>query len=221
MKPAVPQTPDIPWRWLGRVSYEAGLKEQERLIQRHFDAATDGQEDVIMALEHDPVITLGRSSKEVLPPGQSSFALPHFQTNRGGQATYHGPGQLVVYPILNLRRRGQDLHKYLRCLEQAIVETSRHYGVEAITKEGFTGVWVGDKKLASIGVGVRRWISMHGLAMNVQGDLSPFDGIIPCGLVGVQMTSLEKEGAIPVPSVQDSAVVLIDSLQQLLPKILS
>jgi lipoyl(octanoyl) transferase len=120
---------------------------------------------------------------------------PVVQTNRGGKATYHGPGQLVGYPVLDLRTRGQDLHRHLRCLEEGLVELSRRVGVKAQTREGLTGVWVGARKLASIGVGVRRWISMHGFAINVCGGLEGFAHITPCGLAGVEMTTLEKEGA--------------------------
>jgi lipoyl(octanoyl) transferase len=113
--------------------------------------------------------------------------------NRGGQATYHGPGQLVGYPLIDLRRRGQDLHRYLRALEEILVELCAGYGVVAQRREGLTGVWVGERKLASIGVGVRRWVAMHGFALNVCGDLAPFASITPCGIAGVEMTSLSRE----------------------------
>ncbi|MEI9896167.1 MAG: lipoyl(octanoyl) transferase LipB [Chthoniobacter sp.] len=114
------------------------------------------------------------------------------QTNRGGQATYHGPGQLVGYPILDLRVRGQDLHRYLRSLEDMLIALVADYGVDAGRSEGQTGVWIGRKKIASIGVGVRRWISMHGFALNVGGDLAAFTAITPCGIAGVEMTSLSR-----------------------------
>jgi lipoyl(octanoyl) transferase len=121
--------------------------------------------------------------------------LPHplFAINRGGQATYHGPGQLIGYPIVDLRRCGQDLHKYLRWLEQLLIGVLADHGVAASQRESLTGVWVGDRKIASIGVGVRHWITMHGFALNVCGDLSPFNYIIPCGISNVTMTSTEKE----------------------------
>jgi lipoyl(octanoyl) transferase len=118
---------------------------------------------------------------------------PVVQTNRGGQATYHGPGQLVGYPILDLRVRGQDLHRYLRSLEDVLMALLTDYGVDAVRSAGQTGVWVGRRKIASIGVGVRRWISMHGFALNVSGDLSPFNAITPCGIAGVEMTSVSRE----------------------------
>ena len=123
--------------------------------------------------------------------------LPHplVQVSRGGKITFHGPGQLVGYPLMDLRERGQDLHRHLRLLEVVLVELSRSVGVDAATREGLTGVWVGERKLASIGVGVRRWISLHGFAINVCGPLEGFNHITPCGLEGVRMTSLEAEGA--------------------------
>jgi lipoyl(octanoyl) transferase len=121
--------------------------------------------------------------------------LPHpfFAINRGGQATYHGPGQLIGYPIIDLRGCGQDLHKYLRWLEQLLIDLLTEYGIAACRRESLTGVWVGDRKIASIGVGVRHWITMHGFALNVSGDLSPFNHIVPCGINNVAMTSMEKE----------------------------
>jgi lipoyl(octanoyl) transferase len=121
--------------------------------------------------------------------------LPHpvFAINRGGQATYHGPGQLMGYPIIDLHQCGQDLHRYLRWLEQLLIDLLAEYGIAASRRESLTGVWVGDRKIASIGVGVRHWITMHGFALNVCGDLSPFNHIVPCGINNVAMTSMEKE----------------------------
>jgi lipoyl(octanoyl) transferase len=121
--------------------------------------------------------------------------LPHplFPINRGGQATYHGPGQLIGYPIIDLHRCGQDLHRYLRWIEDLLIGILANYGIAATTRAGLTGVWMADRKIASIGVGVRRWITMHGFALNVCGDLAPFNQITPCGIANVQMTSMEKE----------------------------
>jgi lipoyl(octanoyl) transferase len=121
--------------------------------------------------------------------------LPHplFSINRGGQATYHGPGQLMGYPIIDLRRCGQDLHKYLRWLEQLLIDLLAHYDIAAQRRESLTGVWIENRKIASIGVGVRHWVTMHGFALNVCGDLSPFDHIVPCGINNVAITSMEKE----------------------------
>jgi lipoyl(octanoyl) transferase len=129
--------------------------------------------------------------------------------NRGGQATWHGPGQLVGYPLLDLRKRGSDLHRYLRDLEEFLISLCAEFGVAASRRDGLTGVWVGEKKIASLGVGVRRWISMHGFALNVCGPLEGFDHITPCGIAGVEMTSLEREGAagVSVESVAEKVAV--------------
>ena len=188
-------------RWLGRVRFEEAFALQEGIVARKIaDAAAD---DELLLLEHEPVYTIGRT------PDQSSLLdaarLPHpvVQINRGGQATYHGPGQLVGYPILDLNPRGRDLHRYLRALEELLIVALAEFGVEGARREGLTGVWVGGKKIASIGVGVRRWITMHGFALNVCGDLAAFGNITPCGIAGVEMTSVEREcgSAISVETV--------------------
>ncbi|CAN5804484.1 lipoyl(octanoyl) transferase LipB [soil metagenome] len=184
-------TPSLETRWLGRVSYAAALALQEDLVGAKRSDRSLG--DKLLLLEHDPVYTIGRT------PDQSSLRdaahLPHplFPISRGGQATYHGPGQLVGYPIIDLRNCGQDLHRYLRWLEEVLLELLGSYGISAGTREGLTGVWVAERKIASLGVGVRQWITMHGFALNVGGDLSPFDHIVPCGITNVTMTSIEKE----------------------------
>ena len=177
--------------WLGRIAFGDALALQEQLVAERRKADSLG--DQLLLLEHDPVYTIGRT------PDRSSLReadhLPHplFPINRGGQATYHGPGQLIGYPIIDLRRCGQDLHRYLRWLEDLLVETLAEVGISGTTRDGLTGVWVGGRKIASIGVGVRHWITMHGFALNVCGDLAPFDRIVPCGIAGVRMTSIEKE----------------------------
>ena len=160
-------------------------------------------EDQLLLLEHEPVYTIGRtpdrsslSARGRIRGGELGGAhLPHplFSINRGGQATYHGPGQLMGYPIIDLRRCGQDLHKYLRWLEQLLIDLLAQYDIAAQRRESLTGVWIEDRKIASIGVGVRHWITMHGFALNVCGDLSPFDHIVPCGINNVAITSMEKE----------------------------
>ncbi len=177
--------------WLGRVPYREALAIQERLVEGKIARSLDTP-DTLLLLEHDPVYTIGRTQdrSSLLTPA----LLPHpvETTNRGGQATYHGPGQLVGYLILDLGRRGRDLHRYLRFLEETLVETLAEYGVRGERREGLTGVWVGPRKIASIGVGVRRWVSMHGFAINVAGGatLEPFRAITPCGLAGVEMTAV-------------------------------
>jgi lipoyl(octanoyl) transferase len=127
------------------------------------------------------------------PPRQIPLPHPVIEINRGGQATYHGPGQLVGYPILDLTGFGRDLHRYLRALELALIAACSAHGIKAALRDGLTGVWVEERKIASIGVGVRRWITMHGFAINVRNNLAGFDNIIPCGLENVSMTSLEQE----------------------------
>ena len=179
------------WRWLGRMDFQEALGLQEELIARKRENRNAADE--LLLLEHAPVYTIGRT------PDQSSLVdaafLPHplFTINRGGQATYHGPGQLMGYPIIDLRRCGQDLHRYLRWLEDILIKTLAIYEISAKTRPGLTGVWIENRKIASIGVGVRHWITMHGFALNVCGDLTPFDRIIPCGIQNVTMTSVEKE----------------------------
>jgi lipoyl(octanoyl) transferase len=178
-------------RWLGSVGFSDALAMQEKLVAEK--RADHSLGDELLLLEHEPVYTIGRT------PDQSSLRdvahLPHplFPINRGGQATYHGPGQLIGYPIIDLRECGQDLHRYLRWLELLLVETLAEVGIAATTRLGLTGVWVEERKIASIGVGVRHWITMHGFALNVSGDLAPFDQIVPCGIANVAMTSIEKE----------------------------
>jgi len=188
-------------RWLGRMEFAPALELQEELVAKKREDAS--LEDQLLLLEHEPVYTIGRtpdrsslSAKGRTGRGELGSAhLPHplFSINRGGQATYHGPGQLMGYPIIDLRRCGQDLHKYLRWLEQLLIDLLAPYDIAAQRRESLTGVWVENRKIASIGVGVRHWITMHGFALNVSGDLSPFDHIVPCGINNVAITSMEKE----------------------------
>ena len=179
----------IDHRWLGRVGYTEALALQEDQVAKRRAAEVL---DTVFFLEHDPVYTIGKR------PDQSSLGgheLPHpvVEISRGGQATYHGPGQLMVYPILDLRTYGQDLHRYLRALEDSVITACRAMGINARRREGRTGAWVENRKLASIGIGVKSWISLHGVGINISGDLAPFKQITPCGIQGVAMTSLEQE----------------------------
>ncbi len=176
------------------ISYEHGLELQESIVR----SLTDGTgEETILLLEHLPVYTIGRLRDR----SSLGATLPHpvHETNRGGQATYHGPGQIVGYPILDLTQRGRDLHAHLRLLEDILIETCARFGVTAGREPGLTGVWVQGRKIASLGVGVRRWISMHGFAINItRNSLTPFQSITPCGIQNVVMTSLESESPLPV-----------------------
>jgi lipoyl(octanoyl) transferase len=178
-------------RWLGRMAFADALALQEELVAEK--RADHSLGDKLFLLEHDPVYTIGRTPDQTSLRGAGHLPHPLFPINRGGQATYHGPGQLIGYPIIDLRNCGQDLHRYLRWLEDLLVETLGTLGIAATTRAGLTGVWVENRKIASIGVGVRHWITMHGFALNVCGDLSPFDQIVPCGISNVTMTSIEKE----------------------------
>jgi lipoyl(octanoyl) transferase len=188
-------------QWLGQVDYRQALALQDRLVEERRAGAIPDQ---LLLLEHDPVYTIGRTPDQSSLRGGAHLPHPVVQINRGGQATYHGPGQLVGYPILDLRNYGQDLHRYLRAIEELLIGVCGEFGVAARRREGLTGTWVADRKIASIGVGVRHWISMHGFALNVCGDLAPFEEITPCGIDGVSMTSLEKETGKRI-TVQDAA----------------
>ena len=180
-------------RWLGRVDYAGGLTLQEEIVARHLSGEAA---DTLLLLEHEPVFTIGRTPDRTSLGDPAALPAPLVEISRGGKATWHGPGQLVGYPILNLMRYGRDLHHYLRALEDALIRGCHALGVPAQRSPGQTGVWADPgRKLASIGVGARRWISMHGFAINVSGALGGFDAITPCGIDGVVMTSLEREGA--------------------------
>lgn len=183
--------------WLGRREYTATVALQEELVRlRRAGEAPD----MLLLLEHEAVITVGRGAGwEARGP---SNGIPLVETSRGGQATYHGPGQLVAYPIIDLRARHKDLHWYLRQLEAVGVEALRQFGVQTRNIPGHTGVWIDNRKIASIGVAVRGWVTYHGLAMNVDCDMGGFAGFDPCGLPPETMVSLRDLGvAATVPEV--------------------
>jgi lipoyl(octanoyl) transferase len=182
---------DLRISWLGRINFADALALQEDIAARKRENQSIADE--ILLLEHEPVYTIGRTPDKSSLLGGAHLPHPLFAINRGGQATYHGPGQLMGYPIVDLRRCGQDLHRYLRWLEQTLIEFLALYEIVATRRDGLTGVWIGHRKIASIGVGVRHWIAMHGFALNVCGDLSPFTNIVPCGISDVTMTSMERE----------------------------
>lgn len=176
---------------MGTVEYEAGLALQDALVaERH----TDRRGDTILLLEHPHVFTLGRGADERYLAQAKASGVPVHRVSRGGQVTYHGPGQLVGYPILKLLGRERDVHRYLRKLEEAMILALARYGIEGERREGLTGVWVGERKIASIGVGIRRWVTLHGFALNVQTDLGFFERIVPCGIQGCRMTSVAELG---------------------------
>jgi len=175
--------------WLGRIHYEAGLQIQNARLESCLDTGSE----TVLLLEHEPVYTIGRLPDKSSLRGPSQLPYPVFETNRGGQATYHGPGQLVGYPILDLRVRGRDLHIYLRNLEDLLIDLLDDFEISASRVESKTGVWIDNRKIASIGVGVRKWVTMHGFALNVSSDLHGFQHIIPCGIADVRMTSISRE----------------------------
>jgi len=178
---------------LGLMEYSKCFSIQQRLVKRRLEGNVG---DVLLLLEHEPVITIGRAGGDesflVSPEQVRRAGIEILETDRGGNITYHGPGQLVGYPIFDLRSYGKDVHAFLRKLEQVIVGVLADFGIEGETLEGYTGVWVNGSKICSIGIAVRRWISYHGFALNVNPILEHWAFIHPCGLVGKQVTSLKQ-----------------------------
>ncbi len=173
----------------GTVPYAEALEWQRQLADDRIAGRLS--HDVLLLLEHPPVVTLGRNSHaaHLLEPD----GIEVFEVERGGDVTFHGPGQLVGYPILDLRAYQQDLHWYLRTLERALIEALGILDIPAERNPGFTGVWTRGRKIASIGIHVKQWVTWHGFALNVTTDLTHFDRIVPCGIQGVQMTSVQRE----------------------------
>ena len=193
---------------IGLVSYETALDLQLRLLEKRKNGEIG---DTLLLLEHPPTFTIGRKGLKEHLLINEKYLLEHgihfHQISRGGDITFHGPGQIVGYPIIDLNSRGRDVHKYLRGLEDLIILVLEDYGIKANRIEGLTGVWVNGHKIASIGVGVKRWITYHGFALNVNTDLSYFDMIVPCGIPDVKMTSIagwlgEKE-EIPIEDTEE------------------
>ncbi len=180
---------------LGRRPYGEVLELQRDLRRRRIDGALG--EDVLLLVEHPPVITLGRgtrpSSLPLAPAELERRGVEVFEVERGGDVTFHGPGQLVGYPILDLREHRQDLHWYLRSLEDVLIQALGGLDIEADRNPGLTGVWTAGRKIASIGIHVKQWVTLHGFALNVTTDLDPFDLIVPCGIRQVVMTSVAAE----------------------------
>jgi len=191
---------------LGRQDYGRTWALQRALVMQR---EQDNVPDLLLLVEHDHVITVGRRGAE-LP---SNLPLPVYWVERGGMATYHGPGQLVGYPILKLTQRGLSVKGYLRLLEQALIRSVASLGIEAYRIEGHTGVWVAGRKVASIGVAVRNWVTYHGFALNVNADLSYFRLISPCGLDPSVMTTLQGELGRPL-TVAEVKPPVIKSLQE-------
>jgi lipoate-protein ligase B len=194
---------------LGVVDYGAALDLQTAMVAARLD---DKINDTLLLMEHPHVFTLGRGADD-----RFIVANPHgistYRVSRGGQVTYHGPGQLIGYPILKLEGRARDVTKYLRSLEDAMIDALHEFSLDADRRAGLTGIWIGDRKIASIGVGIRRWVTYHGFALNVSTDLSFFDSIVPCGIEGCRMTSICKLSALQI-SVHEFSAAMKKSFAQ-------
>jgi lipoyl(octanoyl) transferase len=177
------------------VPYAESLALQRAIARARIDGLI--AEDVLLLVEHPPVVTLGRAAKAAHLTAPTALlearGVEVFEVERGGDITFHGPGQLVGYPIIDLKRHKKDLHWYLRQVEEALIRLLGAYGVPGERSAGYTGVWTGGRKIASIGVHARDWVTWHGFALNVTTDLSYFDLIVPCGIQDVVMTSIARE----------------------------
>ncbi|MEM7582752.1 MAG: lipoyl(octanoyl) transferase LipB [Acidobacteriota bacterium] len=205
MKPSHPSIPgnaravaagqrSLRWSFLGRVPYAPTYELQEQLRRE----IREGGPEHLLLLEHEPVFTLGRSASAADVVASRAWlderGIEVHETNRGGQVTYHGPGQLVGYPIINLDPDRRDVRRYVRDLQEVLLRSLADFGIVGRRREGqaLIGVWVGDEKIASIGVHLARWITLHGFALNVKTELEHFEGIVACGLPQVQMTSMQR-----------------------------
>ncbi len=185
--------------WLGRIDYRRALDLQMRICaSRKLGLGSDA----LLLLEHPPTITLGRNGRWhnllVADEALRARGVERFETDRGGDITFHGPGQIVGYPILRLEASERDVHRYMRNLEECLIRTLQAYGIESGRNERYTGVWTSQGKVAAMGVHISRWITRHGFALNVNTDLSCYDLIVPCGIVGKQVTSMERLLSHPV-----------------------
>lgn len=198
-------------RRLGTIPYAEGLELQKRLVEQRKAGEIPDQ---LLLLEHPPVITLGVKAKSgtanvlATPEMLSAQGVGLFETGRGGDVTYHGPGQLVGYPIISLKPHRCDVHRYVRDLEEVLIRTAGTFGVTAGRSEGLTGIWVGSEKLAAIGVRIARWVTSHGFAFNVTTNLSHFDLIVPCGITDKGVTSLARLLGRPVPMAEVEVAVI-------------
>ena len=180
---------------LGEMEYARALDFQRLVARGRIAGAL--REDLLLLVEHPPVVTLGRSSKDAhllaSPAMLAARGVALHEGERGGDVTFHGPGQLVGYPIIDLTRHRKDLHWYLRQVEEALIRALATFGIAGDRNPGFTGVWTQGRKIASIGVHARDWVTWHGFALNVSTDLGYFDLMVPCGIQAVTMTSMERE----------------------------
>lgn len=182
------------WTYLGLMDYDACYQLQKQVHQKIVESEF---EDLLILVQHPPVLTLGANFHEenllLKKEKYEKMGIQVLPTDRGGDVTYHGPGQLVMYPIFNLNHYGKDLHQWLRLLEELVIETLQLFGLKSRRFPPHTGVWVEDKKIAAIGIKVRKWVSLHGIALNCNNDLSPFGLVVPCGIHDYGVTSLTKE----------------------------
>ncbi len=194
---------------LGTIDYGEAYRLQLQLCRQRLDGEIP---DTLLLLEHPPTITVGKSGKTanilVGPDDLERQGVSLFFTDRGGDVTYHGPGQLVVYPIVDLRQRNRDVHAYVRDLEEAVIRTLSSFGICA-NRNPHAGVWVGEKQIAAIGIAVKRWITMHGIAINVRPQRDHFSVINPCGMAGVPVTSIEELSGLQV-AMEDVARVVVN-----------
>jgi lipoate-protein ligase B len=206
---------------LGRRAYGEVLELQRAVARARISGDVD--QDVLLLVEHDPVVTLGRASKDAhvlaTPEQLAKRGVELFEVERGGDVTFHGPGQLVGYPIIDLKRHKQDLHWYLRQVEEVLIRALGALGIAGERVAKYTGVWTRERKIASIGVHARDWVTWHGFALNVSTELSYFDLIVPCGIPEVAMTSVQRElgrtiGVRDVADVVSRAAAEVFGLEQ-------
>jgi lipoyl(octanoyl) transferase len=201
---------------LGRMGYQAAW---DRQLEVHAEVSAGG-EDTLILVEHPAVFTLGAnfhvenlrySEAELVAMGNEIV-----RTDRGGDVTFHGPNQQVIYPIFDLNRHGKDLHRFIRNLEETMLLTLREFGIEGRRFPPHTGAWIGDEKVAAIGIKVKRWVSLHGIALNCNNDLEPFSWIVPCGIQGYGVTSLSRDLGREV-TIQEAQPVIVRAFQSVFP----
>lgn len=206
------------WIDLGVIRYEPALQIQRKL---HAQRVAGEIPDTLLLLEHPPVITLGKAfHPEHLRYAQAFYAqqgIELYTTDRGGDVTCHNPGQLVGYPIFDVAQHGRDLHKFLRDLEAVLIRALAEFGIEAHRETGYTGAWVGNAKIAAIGIKVTKWVSMHGFALNVNNDLRLFQTIVPCGIADRPVTSIQQVlgHAVPMETVKQSVLKAFEAVFEL------
>lgn len=202
------------WIDLGRMEYDACTQLQRSVLEK---VVAGELPHTLLIVEHPPVLTLGASfhPENLLfsPEFYAQKGIALHKTERGGDVTYHGPNQLVAYPIFNVSELGKDLHKWLRDLEEAVIVALRAFGIEGYRSDVNTGVWVDEKKICAIGIKMRRWVSMHGIALNCNNDLKPFEYIVPCGIKTHGVTSLSEQLAREV-TVQEALPKAIEGFEQ-------